>query len=191
MKKTNYLKVLAMFFAVFGMITFTSCDDDDDDDKTNYFMLGEMEGVLDKGYLEYYGMWNETSGYNFDISLVSSDLSMDGETGIGDVAYFELFSESATELKSGIYTYNETYEAYTFDYGGFDINFNIETEESDEYGEMTAGTVEIAKSGEKYTIEFSGTASGKSVKGHYSGSLMYYDLSDDMKSGKTKKLWKK
>lgn len=189
MKKKNFFMMAIVFLAFASSTMFVSCGDDDDDEneKTNYFMLGEMEGDLDKGHLEYYGMWEEGEGYNFDIILVSSSIDFDSETGVGDFAYFELFSESATELKPGTYTFNETYQAYTFDEGNFGIDFNIDSEENQDTGEMSNGSVEISKSGDTYTIEFSGIASGKTVKGHYSGTLMYYDWSSDMKSAKTKK----
>lgn len=184
MKRITILNAVAIIM-LSATFVFTSCSSDDDDKTTNYIEYNGEQDDLTKGTLEYYGM-GEGTGYNFDITLLSPNISWETETGVGSGVYFELFSSSETELPSGTYTFSQTQNPLTFDDGGFIFNFNIATEEGiDE--DITDGTVKITNGGSTYTIEFNCTStSGKTVKGHYSGALTYEDFSD-MKAAKIKK----
>ncbi len=190
-KRFNWLAVvLAM-----ALVITASCkkDDDDDNGQKNHLKYDGTEYNLGQGFLENYGLVDE-SIYNLDLILLSSSITIyetqgeiDSASGSGAIIYFEMYTSSATVLEAGTYQYDESsMDAMSFDYADFALDFDVETEEG-EWIEITAGTVTVSKDGNTYTITFDCTAEGgKKVTGSFKGTLKYYDW-DDKKSGLSKK----
>lgn len=157
-------------------------------ESTNYISYNGVTYDLGGGYLDYYGQWGGTS-HNYDLILYSSGLTwveqIEYFTGAGHVMYFEMFTSSQTNLGSGVYTYDywETYEANTFDYGFFMLNFNADQETAEVDSDITAGTVTVVSSGNNYQITVDCTDSlDKSLTAYYEGTLNVYDWSETFKS---------
>ncbi len=96
--------------------------------------------------------------------------------GIGDGIAFEMYSDMFEALDSGEYTYNSvvttTTTAGTFDEGIYVINYDMETEESNEEAEITNGKVKVAQNDDAYTIYIDCINEyGKKVTGFYKGKV--------------------
>lgn len=184
MKKTiNHLAIiLIVCFSIAG------CKKDKKVDETtkNYLKVGGTEYDISKGILENYG--EVGSAFQIDLNLVSSDIIMNennGEittfSGIGHEIYFDFFSSSSDKLALGDYAYDNTWNAGTFDYADYVLNWNY-TKEPDfhniNYIEITSGSVKILKNGPEYELTFSGKNSDNTtITGYYKGVLKYYDYS--------------
>lgn len=195
------LKILLGFLLVGSMLV--SCEKKDDNDngsesKTNYFMVGSDEYTLSAGVLENYGEATDTDweydGYNIDLTLVSNGISVsldsDGfieAAGTGHLLYFEMFTTGAEQLDNGEFVYDENSLAIkTFDYADYALNYNVDSEdesEEEKWVEIVSGKVTVNKTGANYSIDIDcKDDSGKVIKGNYTGTLLYSDVSDDMKA---------
>ena len=180
--KKHYFLILSIF-TVFAL---TSCSSDDDsnsnDSNPSTDSVLEIDGEsyqLRAGIIEDYGESFSENSYNFDITLFDSELSLvDGEylpendnvTGI----YFELWSESSSNLSSGTYTQDYSENPFTYTYGDVVIEYNMDTEEAS-YLEIASGDVVISRNGGNYEISFDGTATdGSEISLYYKGSLKVY-----------------
>lgn len=159
-------------------------------DATNFLTYDGVTYPLAGGFLDYYGKWyTEMPSYNFDLTLYSSGLTwveqIEYFTGTGHAMYFEMFTTSQTNLASGVYSYDfwETYEANTFDYGFFLLNFNAEQQTAEVDSDITGGTITVVTSGNDYQITVDCTDSfDKSLTAYYEGTLSIYDWSKSFKS---------
>jgi hypothetical protein len=184
MKRLPFLMLLS--FIVMGGL-FSSCSDDDDKAADNKVTFDRKEFDLAWGLLDKYGKSNPVDNtYNIDLTLISSGLIYDetnGElTGKGSGIYFEIFSESPTELLEGTYEYavEDAAKPFTFDNGGIAYNFDAEQEDSELEFEITNGTVEVKKYGETHEITIKCTGeNGEIISGYYKGTLMFIDQEDD------------
>ncbi|HIB38085.1 hypothetical protein [Mesonia sp.] len=180
--KKHYLLILS----IFTVFAFTSCSNDDDsnsnDSNASTDSVLEIDGEnfqLKAGVIEEYGESFSGDGYNFDISLFNSEISLvngdylpedDNITGI----YFELWSESSSNLSSGTYTQDYSENPFTYTYGDVVIEYNMDTEQAS-YLEIVSGDVIISRNGSNYEINFDGTASnGSEISLYYKGTLMTY-----------------
>lgn len=163
-------------------VTFTSCEKDEDDDETaGQALVDGNKATFDKGYLEYYGDYGN-DGYNWDLTLLSSSINFDTETGNGDMIYFETFTSTAA-YNGGTFAYANTYAANTFDYAWIIINGNWGEGTADHYYVATGGSLNVTPSGNNYEITFNLTAQEYSlstfaaigdpvaVTGSYTGGL--------------------
>ena len=179
MKKTGLLLIGTLLMMGASMV---SCDKDDDKEFENKVTYEGTEYELNDGYLEYYGVWGDST-YNFDITLVSSDVDYNVVSGIptgtGNIIYFELFSSSSTELVPGTYVFDPdgTSEANTFDEGNFALNFNFTTE-TGLVRQISLGSLIVEKEGSTYKLTIDCTDSaGKKITGNYEGTLSFADWS--------------
>jgi hypothetical protein len=174
MKKAAIYSVL---LALVVMVPFSSCKKDEEEKKNELKYDGKTFG-LSAGDLDYYGDYYSSGFFNFDVYLYSNTSDFPGED---NAVYFELFSSSATELVAGTYTFNATsYSSNSFSYG----DFVVEKDAFYEYGEVTAGTVKVGRSGDSYEFTINcDTDTGKKITGYYKGPLVYEDHSG-LKSGK-------
>jgi hypothetical protein len=177
MNMKNIAKMITLVIML-GIVTI-SCNKDDEEPnpvKSNTFTIDGTEYSLSAGFTEEYG-GDATTGYNFDLIVHSSGLTAtaDGVTGQGEALYFELWSTSSTGLAAGTYTAAISEVPNTFTIGEAYINLNASTFSSDEYYEVTAGSVSISISGSTYTINFDLTLEGgKKLTGNYTGTLAAY-----------------
>jgi len=181
MKNLNF-RVLLGILAV--SLVFASCNKEEEE-PSDHLTVDGTEYSLSKGSIKYYGMYNtDPASYNFDIFLMASTVtkstvgSADGGTGIA--IYFEMYSSSATDLLPGTYTFDSagSQNALTFDYADYVLDIS-----TDSWIELTAGTVKVEKSESIYKLTVDGTDSnGKKVSGYYSGTLEYFDRTQEMKS---------
>lgn len=175
MRRTSFYLLL---FAL--IISFSSCKKDEEEKKNELKYDGKTFGIS-TGDLDFYGDFYDSGSFNFDLLLYSNTSDFPDED---NYIYFEFFSSSATELVSGTYTFNATsYAAKTFSYA----DFYIEKGSFWASGEVTGGTVKVAKSGTSYEFTINcDTDTGKKITGYYKGPLEYTDQSS-LKSGKTLK----
>ena len=157
MKKIYYL-----FFAV--AMVLSSCGNDDDGGSDNG-VKGKMKidnenYNLKSGTIESYGESDDGNTYNFDIELFSEDISsINDESSLTDVnissVYFELWSDSASKLTDGNYSYDSDYtqDAFTFSDSEIGLNYNFFSEDGTYY-EINSGEIEISKNGSTYEITF-------------------------------------
>lgn len=187
----SLFKLTALLMIV---LVIASCKKDKDDDKAsvNSFKYDGKEYKLTQGYLENYGQW-WGEAYNLDLTLLSEGFTVSQAqggwitvTGEGHGIYFEMYSDKSNELVAGEYVFDEdSYEAGTFEFGDFVIDYNI-MNETGQIVEITGGKLTVKKSGSEYEITFDCTTeTGKNITGSYKGSLDYYNY-DLKKSDKTK-----
>ena len=166
---------------------FTSCSDDDDKAADNKVTFDGKEFDLAWGLFDKYGKLSPgDNAYNIDLILVSSgfnyDETNDEITGKGSDIYFEMFSESPTELLEGTYEYavDDAAEPFTFDDGDLVYNIDADQEECELEHTIKSGTVEVKKDGETYEITIKCTGeNGEIISGYYKGTLMYVDQEND------------
>jgi len=178
MKKTGFNVLL---IGLVLMISFSACKKDEEEPKENELSYDGKTFGLSIGDLDYWGDYYNSGYFNFDVYLYSNTSDFPGQD---NYIYFELFSSSPTELVLGTYTFNATsYAPKTFSYG----EFEVEKDAFSAYGEITAGTVKVSKSGASYEFTINcDTDTGKKITGYYKGSLVYSDLSA-LKSMKSRK----
>lgn len=178
--KNIYLMLLTVCVAISSI----SCDSDDDNGNTsddNYLMIDGVSYELEDGLITDYGSSYEGGTYNFDVSLTSTDISIDEygtvntEDNVFTYIYFELWSDSADDLTEGTYTYAPIADSDAFTYTNAEIliNYNLanDTEESEE--EIVSGDVVISKNGTTYEISFEGTSEdGSEVSLYYRDNLI-------------------
>jgi hypothetical protein len=170
------MRKICLLFAAFFLLY--ACKKDEESGPENYLKYNDVTYELNKGYLEYYGDYGGV--YNFDLTVASSSITIseDGASGVGNIAYFEMFSSSSTDLAAGTYTFSATsMNANTFDEGLVGLDFDLANEVGTSL-ELVGGTIEVTKTGSTYEITISGVlATGKTVTGKYKGTLIYYDYS--------------
>lgn len=171
------------FFAI--CLFIIGCKKDNNDNSTsNSFNFDNTEYKLSNGFIENYGK-DGTEGYNLDLTLISSELTIhesngevDSLTGTGDVIYFEIYTSDPGKLSVKDYTYNKSsYADGTFDYGFVGMKFNP-IKEIGTIHEITGGKVSVKNNGSEYEISFDCTSdNGKKITGYYKGNLKYYNYS--------------
>lgn len=169
MKNSQFLKPAAIFF-ISLLLLFSNCEKITDyadkyGDETgggeNKFTYKGKDYPLDFGFMEDYGE-GERGSYNIDLTLSSEDEEY--------LLYFEMYSSTDGDLKSGDYNYDstESEDPMTFDFGEFYVDFDNESD-----NEIDGGKVKIQKSGNTYTITITVTGEGSSLTGYYKGTLTY------------------
>jgi len=110
----------------------------------------------------------------FDLILLNQVVSLEGDSypGLSGIV-FELVSPSTGEIIPGNYYFSEDGEPFTFDFA----NVGINTETPNEVIlDAINGFCNISKSGDNYTINFSGLLENQATySGNYSGLLVNLD----------------
>ncbi len=167
---------------------FVACDDEEKKDAVNTFTYdGRTYTIANRGFIEYFGQNENFNGqlvgtYNYDINLVSTDLTVNPTTGnldgTGEVLYFWLNTSNPSALANGTYTVNVntngTYPANSITPAALAIDFQpTGTAQFEDVAILAVlGTATINKSGDEYTITFDLTASNnKKIKGNFKGTL--------------------
>lgn len=177
------MKTLRNIFLMLVLVpvVFSSCKKDDEDDKKNAFTIGETEYAIDNGAAVYYGVTVEDGDYNFDIYLFTEEIDYYAETGTGNRIYFELFSETYEDIKSGTYTYDASRSGKAGTFGEGDksmvaLNYDVLLDTGTLY-QVTDGSLTINVSSLTYTIDFNLSLNdGTTVEGHYKGELAKIDF---------------
>ena len=167
------------------VLVITGCSKDKEEG--NYFIYDGVEYPLNAGVMQFYGQLSEGAGFNFDISLFSSDITFDsdlgGFDGTGHMMYFEMFSSAAAELANGDYIFDllASENPLTFDKGHFGMNLNFDIPNGFFFN-IASGKVTVSGSGSEYEFSLDGfTLEGEAVTGHFKGVLSYYDWSSGKK----------
>ncbi len=171
------------FFAILTVLSISSCSSDDDGGSneirfgtgTGQVTVNGSDFTLDKGLILDYGQNLGEDTYNFDIELASGDLTIDqnlGPQGVGNYLYLELHSDQSSNLKNGTYTYGFDSVDLSLTDAELEVNYDFETGDSDEFYNVTDGTVELSRSGNTYTLNFDLEVNGsQSLTGSYVGTL--------------------
>lgn len=183
----NYLK--QSFLAVLALITITACSSDDDGG-SNELRFGTGTGQVtvngsdfsfDKGIILNYGENIGEGTFNFDIELYSGDLSLTqlGPIGIGNYLFLELNSTQSSGLRNGTYTFNFDADDLSLTDGDLEINYDFQADASDQFFDVTGGTVEVSKNGNTYTLDFNLEVDGsEALTGSYVGTLGAIDATN-------------
>jgi len=181
-------------------IVFAGCKKDEENDAPkNQMTIDGTEYELSQGVIENYGVWQSSEGYNFDVTLLTSGITIhvvndiiDSLSGIGSGVVFELYSYDSTNLASEIYDLDKDGNGTpgTFTYGSVAIDYNVGTQQGTEK-EFTEGILNVARDGENFQLSFEcKTEDGTTVTGYYDGVLQAFDYSDFKPSkGITNKSW--
>jgi hypothetical protein len=176
-----------LFFTSFGFLAIClfiiSCKKDNNNNSTsNSFKFDNTEYKLSNGFLENYGKTG-TEGYNLDLSLISSELTIhesngqvDSLSGTGDAIYFEIYTSDPAKLSIKDYTFNASSQADgNFDMAFVGMKFNP-ISYTGTIHDITAGKLSVKNNGSEYEISFDCTSdNGKTITGYYKGSLKYYN----------------
>lgn len=178
--KLKYLSCLLLL-----VVIVISCGKDKDDGSTptNYLKVDGEYYELSYGYQEDWGTGDYYAGNNVDVVLISDGITIDFDTydvtGVGNVIYFEFFTAGDTGIGAGEYVYadSEPYATGTFDDGEYLVNFDVATEEAEDSGYFTGGTITVKRSGSVYEIAIDAIdSSGKKITGYYKGPLILVDV---------------
>jgi hypothetical protein len=186
----NLMKILTGIL-VLSLILVSCKKDKDKDTVSNYFKVNETTYKMSEGILENWGTSESYEGYNLDLTLISDGISIDADdnwSGSGKAIYFEMYSTSSTYLPSGAYDYDdETSPSPTFSFDWSFYVLDLVLPDEGTMHEIISGTVTIVRDGSTYEITITGCedGSGNTITAHFSGTLTYFDLSDN-KSTKNK-----
>ncbi|MDZ7612406.1 MAG: hypothetical protein U5K51_00765 [Flavobacteriaceae bacterium] len=185
--------VLKLILGIFILSNlFIGCSDDDDDDKAknNELKVEDQVYGLNSGMLINVGQADDEitqyKGYMQVVALVSEEIDLINETGVGQLILFQLFSSSANTLDTGDYTFDATppLNVKTFGGGGYTLNFDASADEieDDDLVAITSGTISVTKNGNSYEISAKcKDLNGKNVTAYYKGLLIYVDLTAGFK----------
>lgn len=170
----------------FISLSLISCDNDDDNTGPNsnnsFLKVGNKEYTLKAGTFENYGEILD-GVTNIDIILATTQItSADGEyypvDEVFSTIYFELYTSDANNLTTGMYNFNLSEAANTFDYGVVQLETTLNDEEESNYHEITSGSFEVLENGSTYHFKFEGQMdNGQEFSGSYKGNLLKSDYS--------------
>jgi len=171
MKKTIYLLTLVSL-----CLLMNSCNNDDDsttEEQSNFLKIENTEYELTNGISEDYSDFPENDVYNIDLTLLTSEFTVNGNdySGNGRSIYFEIFSSTPNKLPTGIYEYNLTQNPLSFDDAIIYDNSNGEELEI----EINSGTITITRSENNYyelTFECVDKMN-RTITGRYFGNVNY------------------
>lgn len=187
MKKT----ILTITTITLFTFLIAGCKKDKDASPDNYLMVGTKKYELAEGFLENYGNYSSETGYNLDLTLISSgadlviiDGMVESLTGTGNGVYFEVYTSMGDKLDIGDYMYDpeSTEAAMTFDLGVGYINVNFSTMSGTPHF-VDGGTLSVLKNGSEYEISFDCVdGDGVKISGYFKSSLAYFNYADLQKS---------
>ncbi len=144
----------------------------------------EYEGnkyPVSKAYVDIWGDHNGSYDYyHFSVSLVSDGITFteDDVLGTGNIIMGSLWSPSPTSIVPGNYTFADNYAAMSYNFGLTGLNYDVANDIGTSF-ECTGGSISVAQEDADYIFDFNYTlATGKTVKAHYKGNLLYYDHTD-------------
>jgi hypothetical protein len=173
------LKTIVLLAISASMLLLASCNKDDDKKDYGQFTYDGTEYSFEGGFMENYGQATDSSGYNIDLTVYTSGVSVQEvlgwpiPTGDGKAIYLQMYSSQSDGFPTGTYLFSNDWNdaPFTFDYG-----FVINNPNEMEYIDFEDGTVTITKDGSNYEIDFNLTdVNGKGVTGTYKGTLKYYE----------------
>ncbi|MGB1242498.1 MAG: hypothetical protein ACPG49_08255 [Chitinophagales bacterium] len=172
-------KVTLFVVSLFFIALSPSCKKDDaSPNNQNQFTLNEESFEISKGFIEEYGS-NGNDSYDFDVSLVSSDINYnqtEGDfSGTGNVIYLDLNTSSENGLVSGTYNYSDDRDTFTLVAAAVATNYDTENETGSNFA-VTGGSVDVDVDGSNVSFEFNLTISNNAtVTGSFKGSLLSID----------------
>jgi len=147
--------------------------------KANEIKYDGNKYPLTKGYIDYYGDFNGSGNYNFDVTLVDNGITdTQGDlSGTGNYLYFVMWSPYSSMLMPGTYTFASNNNAYTFDYGELGLNVNTSTFTGTIY-KCISGSVTVSQSGSDYIFDITlNLENGKTLTAYYKGAVTFYNYS--------------
>lgn len=183
------MKAFAKNFLMLSLtvLLLSACNKEKDEGESiNYtqtLSIDDKNHVVDKGLLVNYGKDVVAhEGTNFDISLVTSGVTMhfdstgndiDSASGDGYILYFQLYSQGEEDITEGDYVYNQTLKTGTFDASQITV---VQDGEAQDYYLISEGTLKLRISDGKYGISGDLTTKGdREIKISYKGDLIKID----------------
>lgn len=155
-------------------------------EEPNHFRYTVNDYPLDQGFIHNFGLAEDATGYNFDVTLYSNGVSYNRDkhefSGTGNVVFFQLYSSSATELAAGTYQFTtESKAPSTFNVANFGMTVNF-TEQTGTIVNAVSGIVKVSIERDSYVLDFEClTATGEKVTGHWNRSLTTHDMREAKK----------
>ena len=154
-------------------------------EKANEIVYDGVKYPVSKVYVDIWGDHNGNFDYyHFNVSLVSDGITFtqDDVLGIGNIISSSMWSPSSTSIVPGTYTFASNYAAMSYNYGLVGLNYNVATDIGTSF-ECTGGSVTVAQDGADYIFDMNYTlATGKIIKAHYKGILIFYDQTGETKN---------
>lgn len=155
------MKKLLLLILPLLAITFNSCSKDDDggNGEVNKITFNGKSYDITGGRMHYFGQ--DEKATNIDLVLLAQN---------GAYLEIEMYVPNGnTKLVAGKYNLNTNSTEFTY-------SDSYAVDENDNDYEITGGTIEIAVSGDTYTITVNVTlSSGGTAKGTYKGGLAWVD----------------
>jgi hypothetical protein len=137
---------------------------------------GELENDGSGGTVDQFHTWT--------IILHSDSLTFDSGTaeysGVGDVVWVTVITNSLTDLDVGVYTYDPTSpssqtSAMVFDTGDIYVDYDTSDESYALNLDVDGGTLAVTSSGPDYSVSFNFTTASGAVTGSYVGTLVGFN----------------
>lgn len=177
MKIRNLLAIAVLTVS----IVTVGCKKDEKESGSN---IGASAGSITVGSNTYklsgavgydYGASGWHDGYNIDLIVYSEGVTVVGDTaftGTGALIYLESFSNLASDLAPGTYSFNDDqYPVFSFSDASLTYQGNVQ-DLSGTRLETTGGTYALSKDGSTYTIVFNlDLENGSKATGTYTGPI--------------------
>lgn len=161
-----------LLFLLLSQVLIFSCEEEEVN-KSNIITLNNKNLHLENSIIRNYGQIRaEPTGYNFDITINSSEIIYDTITnhftGIGSQIHIELFCNSNAVINEGKYYFDvdKSLIPFTFNNSYITDNYNFGSDSGIKYF-INQGEIKIIKSEESYILEINCMAQGYSVIGRF------------------------
>jgi len=148
----------------------------------NSFTFLDTEYELGQGIVTYDGYENQ-GAYLLSLTLASSSLNLDEQTGKGSALSFSYYASAYDTLPSGEYVYDySSQSSFHFYIGGVHPNIDYDNSDGGDHYVINNGSFTVSVSNDNlYTITINCMdENGNSVVGSYTGALSFID---DSKKG--------
>lgn len=174
MKKTIGLLTIVLLCSVL----FSGCKKDKDQPEPNYLKIGETTYDVSANINYCYpnakvivGIEMNFVGPNIDITEDQNGVPAWDGTDI--TAYFNIVSSEPAKIDAGTYTFSDSGEEFTFNYGDYCLSYT--RNQTNTYVLLSEGTITVSVDGDIYDFTFEGKdETGENVKLHYQGEFIYY-----------------
>jgi len=183
----------AIAVIMIGSMLFAGCKKDESAPQ-NSFKYHDKESLIGNAFAGNLGEVSAGS-YGYYVFFLENTLTVHytnsgpGEiTGIGDYMMIAMASSDSTGLKPGEYTYSSNEVSFNPNTFGYESGLLIDYDSSTGYYAgillFNDGKINVTKSGDEYTFNFSiSTTVNSTITGYYKGKIALYAFNTGKKSG--------